>query len=594
MRLWQIARGVGALAALAIAGCKSLDVQNPNEPSSKALTDPDVLEAVAAGTLRTWMNGWTGTLETTGVVAVQARTLSSSWNNGNMNFYSGIDIAASDTAAAASGFNRNTRTWQNNPAAAGRTSIEGYWYQFYSTLSSANDALKAIRQAGVFIGDAATTKRDETIAALTQGASLMGIALMYDKGYYVDENFDANNPAQVAALQYVTRKELKDSAEKRLLDAVALANANTFDTPTGWTNDALGMTNAQVAKLANTLLAMLEIYYPRDDGETGTVVNWSKVATYASAGISTGADSITFAMIGDGCTAWCQVLMPWFTDYSSGRVSTRVAHFVDPATQMDPYPLGIGSPQPNSPDKRMGDGSYGNASMVGVYDNVPKTANAGTDFAYSATGEIFRPARGYYHQSNIGFTRFDESGVEDPEGQWAGFGYEPIITPAVNDLIWAEALLHVGGAANIASAVALINKTRVTRGGLAQVLIAEPVGALTDGPCMSNNKLAKDGGICTIFSKLLYELEVELLQMGPAGYLNQRRLPVLLSTAWERSPGCVPINPCPNRNTNGARYIQGLLPGTPREMPVPAKELGVKAEALYTFGGATPKGSETP
>ena len=177
-----------------------------------------------------------------------------------------------------------------------------------------------------------------------------------------------------------------------------------------------------------------------------------------------------------------------------------------------------------------------------MYDNVPKTPNAGTDFAYSATGEVFRPARGYYHQSNIGFTRWDASGVEDPEGQWAGFGYEPIIDPAVNDLIWAEALLHVGGAANIVTAVGLINKTRVTRGGLSQVLIAEPVGALTDGPCMSNNKLAKDGGICTIFSKLLYELEVELLQMGPAAYLNQRRLPVLLSTAWERTGGCVPVS----------------------------------------------------
>jgi len=33
--------------------------------------------------------------------------------------------------------------------------------------------------------------------------------------------------------------------------------------------------------------------------------------------------------------------------------------------------------------------------------------------------------------------------------------------------------------------------------------------------------------------------------------------------------------------------------GTPREMPVPAKELGVFGQALYTWGGATPN-SPTP
>src|SRR5437867_10772510 len=91
MRKSSMARGLGVLAALAAGGCKSLDIENPNEPSSTILTDPNVLESVAAGTLRTWFNTYT-VLEGTGVLSVQARTLSSSWNNGNMNFYSGVDI----------------------------------------------------------------------------------------------------------------------------------------------------------------------------------------------------------------------------------------------------------------------------------------------------------------------------------------------------------------------------------------------------------------------------------------------------------------------------------------------------------------------
>jgi hypothetical protein len=288
-------------------------------------------------------------------------------------------------------------------------------------------------------------------------------------------------------------------------------------------------------------------------------------------------------------------MMPWFTDYSSGRVSTRVAHFIDPVTQLDPYPLGIGNPQPNSPDKRMGDGSFGDASLEDVYANVPKDAGAGTDFSWSAVGEVFRPDRGYYHQSNIGFTRWDASGKEDPTGQYAGFGFSPVIIPSMNDLIWAEAKLRTNDAAG---ASALIDKTRVGRGGLSSsaAAIATP-GSPADGPCMSNGKLAKDGTACTLWSELLYEDEIELLQMGPASFWNQRRLPVVKATAWERATGCR-TTPCtPNANTifNGPRYIQGLLPGTPREMPVPAKELALKNEAFYTFGGGKPaKGAEVP
>ena len=64
-------------------------------------------------------------------------------------------------------------------------------------------------------------------------------------------------------------------------------------------------------------------------------------------------------------------------------------------------------------------------------------------------------------------------------------------------------------------------------------------------------------------------------------FWEQRRLPVIIGGGWagDNSP---------------KRVIQGLLPGTPREMPVPYKELGVKGEALYTWGGASPARSPTP
>jgi len=328
------------------------------------------------------------------------------------------------------------------------------------------------------------------------------------------------------------------------------------------------------------MAAMTLAWYARDDSENAAT-NWTQVQTLTAAGMTTGE---TFSAVGDGCTAWCHETLVWMNSLDTGRLWTRVAHFLDPATQKDPYPLATGNPQPNSPDARLGNGTFGVASMVAGFGNKPKDAGAGTDFAWSSQGAIFRPDRGFYHQSNIGHIRYDLSGVQSPTTSiYGGFGAAPAINSTLNDLLRAEALLRLGGAANVLTAAQLINKTRVTRGNLSDATaFVATVGAPSDGPCMADGRLAKNGGACTLWSLLLYENEVELLGLGPSPYYNQRHLPNLLATAgWDAT-------------APRARYIQGLIPGTPREMPVPAKELGVKGEALYTFGGSNPDKSTPP
>ena len=65
-------------------------------------------------------------------------------------------------------------------------------------------------------------------------------------------------------------------------------------------------------------------------------------------------------------------------------------------------------------------------------------------------------------------------------------------------------------------------------------------------------------------TKLIYEQEVELFALGATSYYNNRR-------------------------------YDSLYLGTPAEMPVPAKELGVFGQPLYTWGGAAnPRQSPTP
>lgn len=581
-------RGMGALALVALGACHSLDVNNPNEPDAKrALSDPKSIEGLTAGAMQTWFNMYTH-LQSAGVLTTQARSYSSSWNNGWLNYHSGIDIAATDTVTSPATWTRNGRGWQNDPSASVRTSIEAFWAGgkdengieragFYASLAAANNALTAIRKNGVVITNPATTKRTETMALLMQGASLMMIALNYDKGYIVDENTD------VAGLTYSDRKAVRDAAVAKLQEARTLALNNTFTTDAAWAN-GVQYTNTDIARIASTMSALTLAWYPRDDTEAATV-DWAAVANHASTGMSTGTTPVDFKFLGDGYVAWISELMYWFNGIDGGRVHTRVAHLLDPATQVDPYRLGVGSVQPNSPDRRMGDGSFGDASMVSGFTNVPRTANGGTDFAYLRQGQVFRPDRGFYHQSNIGHVRYDASGVQDAQDVYGGYGQAPAINAIQNDLIWAEALLRQG-ASNATAAANLINKTRVGRGGLSSAILAVGnVGSPADGPCMANNRLAKDGGTCTLWSMLLYENEIELLGLGAAPFYNHRHLPVVLATAWERIGTGI---------YNGPRYIQGLIPGTPREMPVPAKELGIKGEALYTFGGTAPAKGAVP
>jgi hypothetical protein len=148
-----------------------------------------------------------------------------------------------------------------------------------------------------------------------------------------------------------------------------------------------------------------------------------------------------------------------------------------------------------------------------------------------------------YHQSNIGHVRYDKSGEQSPNGIYGGFGVAPVITRNQNDLLWAEAELRRSGG-NLTTAANLINNTRVDRGGLSAATAGE--------------------GQASLLTKLIYEQEIELLGLGATPYYQRRRV------------------------------TGGLLAGTPREMPVPAKELAVKNQEFYTFGGTGLSNSPTP
>src|SRR5689334_20936020 len=198
---------VGAVFALVLAGCDTLNIGNPNAPDSRrALSDPATVQTIAIGAMRTWYLTTQGGLGEDQypalTLSVMARSHVAAWNNYNIRFYTGCTTGTWDVYTPATNGTCSTEQlgtvyprveWQNNPASAQRTQIEALWYGYYSALSSANDALTAIRVTKLAVP---ASHMVETMSVLSQGLALSGIALNYDKGFIVDYNTD------ITALQF--------------------------------------------------------------------------------------------------------------------------------------------------------------------------------------------------------------------------------------------------------------------------------------------------------------------------------------------------------------------------------------------------------
>jgi len=564
----------GAVLALVLAGtsCETLNIGNPNAPDSKrALSDPATVQTIAAGAFRTWFmtsNGGFGEDQYPVLtLSVMARSYVAAWNNYNIRFYTGCTTSDWDVYTSATNGTCSTEQlgltyprieWQNNPASAQRTQIEALWYGYYSALSSANDVLKAIRVNNIVITDDANTRMVETMALLAHGLALSGIALNYDQGFVVSYATD------LSTLTFSPAAAVRDSALADFDAAIALANANTFNVPGNFFGSpGPSYSNTQIAQVANTMAARVLAYFPRSaaqnaDVSAGGAVDWTRVAGYASKGISSGTP-FDFTFFIDACNTWCDLYKAWSNDATTMRVHSRLAHLMDPATQPDPWNIALDT-NPNSPDHRLGDGTdRGNTT---AYSNPLSSADSGTftfailaarpdttgnggyDYVWSGRKkEIQNKSRGAWHQNAITHVRYDSLTFcgDNPQGEAVGSGPDIFLLAAENDLIWAEALLRQP-TPDAATAATLINYTRVGPDRLGR-----PRGGLPP----STGTLAD----------VQYEQDVELLGSNNVAFYNQRR-------------------------------IDKLEPLTPHEMPVPAKELGVLQQPLYTCGGtANPDGS---
>ena len=558
----------GLVLAGAAAGCRELAVVNTNAPErERAFSDPATIVSSASGTMKTYIN-MRNNYDPAMTLTNMADSYDFAWNNFNARYYGSYGPGGGANCA-------DRCAWVNSTATQLGDQVEGFWYGAYSVLSSANDALFALRVAATKPDLGQDEAKTEVIAQMTQAMALAWIALNYDQGFIVLEDSD------LLTLQVESREAIRDKAIELFDQGVTLAKASTFTTNAGWFGiGGPTYTNFQLAKAMRSMQAELLAHYPRN-AEENAQVNWAKVVEYASQGVSSSVDGPAFDLNAyvDETLTFFSGFQQWGNDYGTVRVDNRIGSLLS-TTQIDPWPGGAGNPQPATAggvpigglygvDKRLGDGCFdagtGAPDVLG-YGECVETAVSGTDFAWSPVA-IQNPGRGRYHESNIFYIRNHCLAIGIPDCP-SGAGDLPLIDRAFNDLLWAEGLLRSGGSKALAAT--LINNTRVTRGGL------PPVSAAT-----SDNDLKQ---------AMLYEQDIELIQFAGTQFYNRRRV----------SKGTYSGGTGTNQYTGdlknhfmdpeGPYVLNSIWKDTPRQMPIPAKDLALLLMEIYSFGGPSDPG----
>ena len=507
-------RTVGAVltgaALVFLAACNpDLNVPNPNTPDvARAVANPNDVQNLALSAINSWYVGstqrdpWVMLNVTSDVMTMNYGNFGARFNNLQPR------IPYANIAS-------------NNDAEVAQVP----WDYQYATLGEANKVLKAVASGTQLPGG---TAKYAAIAQWAQAGALMQLALIFDKAFPVDENFD---PTKGAAA-FAPYDSMSNFALGKINALISATNGQSWTYTSSEFPAQGGLTAGKLNRLANTMAAQLLAYTPRTAAEAAKV-NWGQVLSYAQKGIGTGSAGapFDFVVVGDA-NLWWSEFMGYFDLPSWMMVNLKLIHQMAPNVP-DTY---TGAPAggsagfdalyaPQAPyDNRLGiDLTNVNSYTTGVDDNK--------DFQYArqVQGD---PNRGIYMQSPYYHTRY--IGVSW-QANVSFFGPMPYTLAAENDLLQAEALIRTGGDRGLAAQ--LVNNTRVGRGGLT------PLTA-TDNDA-------------TFLQAITYEREVELLATDGFGAFAMRHMDQLSQ------------------------------PGSCRQLPVPASELETDNLPVYTCGGAT-------
>lgn len=511
-------RMLSALALVLLVGSSGcdLEVTNTNQPDrARALATPDDVEALIASAYQeiwSMQHYWNANLATNHMSSRHT----ASWGNMGQN-----------------DFGRQPREPMPNQSSYFWSYIfEGNWQDSYSAISAASDGIRAINE-GLEIGPGGERNhRALTFAGFSQAMALCYLGLWFDKAFVVDENTDLTGE-----LGFSPYTDLIDAGLDKLDETIAMARAGSFMLEDNWINGN-PLSNSELADLMVSYKARCRANAPRSEAEAAAV-DWNAVRTDAENGTQeltvVGTDADLFGTpsapwwdgpkaLGTEPTVWHRMHVDW---HGMSDVTGEYQRWLQtPLAERMPI-------RTLSPDER--------------YPSVNEEEAEGKLHRFYSS-IIWPPVRGTYRQSHYADFRHDAYMLSCA---FCAFGDISEIIPEEMKLYVAEAALRTG---DIATAVSIVNETRVGVGGLPPVVDA---GTVPGGDqCVPRKRYDPMGRCGDLKDALIYEHFESIFQIsGGLEYWHGRRFDILPS-------------------------------GTAVHMPVPASDLEVLQESIYTFGGA--------
>lgn len=514
-RSWQLL--MLPVLGWSLAACQDLEVTNNNAPdAARAAQQPTAAETFVATSFRTWWPVGGHDDYPSWAFSTMANEITSGFAD-----FGQLELSAQPRTA-----------WNNSPVNARRAVAENPWYGMYRTISSVNDALRAI-DGGTVIGDTLRTARTRAVGKFVQGISHGYLGLYYDQAFINDEKLVLDTLSKVVFQPYPV---VTAAAIAQIDSAIAIASRNNFSLPVdSWLYTAL--TRDQFIRVANSFVARLMVYSARTRAERAAV-NWTEVIRRIDAGIQ-----VNFAPTAQVDVFWDD----WKRLVARLRTAGRPSDFGRPSY----YLLGPA-------DSTNGYLNWTNTTLTSRVAFQIRTKDRriqglggpGTQGLYVGynLNNIFDPSRGTWRFSHYAYFRAGTGTT------WQA-GPQIAMTVAEMDLLKAEGLIRLNRAAE---AVPLINKTRLANGQLPLVTTSGP----PDEPGCVPRKL--DGACGSLWDALRYEKSIEGLGVsGITAFMDAR--------GW-----------------------QALVENTPIHLPVPGSELAVLRRENYTFGGGGPGSAPAP
>ncbi|MCK4346168.1 MAG: hypothetical protein KAX05_12865 [Bacteroidales bacterium] len=443
----------------------------------------------------------------------------------------------------------NTSTWSD------RANIEDPWNRFNAGVNIANEILKSTVDEGNQLIDP-DTEVDYTHVAIATAYFLKGISqgylgMIYDKAYVVDSDSD------LSALEFAAYDVLIDNGVANLKLAWEYAAAHPFD---DW-RFMVGSSDYDsddFIKIAKSYAARIMAGEARNQTD-GNALDWSTINSYASAGITEDFNPRSSNTWYIWYHDWQCYLMGMKSPYLHADIKIpyyATKYFPEDEANMytwedNNYPWEYPTDEAiklgpaASKDKRIGprvvwyddegDSFYGVPTGEDTWEPIdPANLRDYGDFIYSPDFGYLRSARGRHLFTNHVFVRYQEQYW--PAGIYDDNNYTHLMLAWEMTLLQAEAQLNLSGEAaarDVMNSSSPITNAREERGGLAPLDGTIPVIEIID-----------------------YEYCIELYSTGKyLQWISMRR--------WNR-----------------------LKKGTPLSMPVPAAELEITGDELYSFGGS--------